>query len=52
VGLAVGYLFAAYAVIWTALFLYITGLRGRQARLQREVERLREAMGQPSEPGS
>ena len=47
-----GYLFAAYAVIWTALFLYITGLRGRQERLAREVERLREALGQEPEPGS
>jgi CcmD family protein len=48
----VGYLFAAYAVIWTALFLYITGLRGRQARLAREVERLSEALGQGDESGT
>ncbi len=47
-----GYLFAAYAVIWTALFLYITGLRGRQARLAREVERLSQALAQEGEPES
>lgn len=39
-----GYLFAAYAVIWTALFFYLTGLHQRQARLAREVERLRAAL--------
>jgi CcmD family protein len=47
----VGYLFAAYAVIWTALFLYITGLRSRQQRLAHEVEHLREAMGREAESG-
>jgi CcmD family protein len=46
----VAYLFGAYAVIWTVLFLYVAGLRGRQQRLAREVERLREALGDQGHP--
>ena len=38
------YLFGAYAVIWTALFCYIAGLRRRQDHTARELERLRDAM--------
>ena len=39
-----GYLFGTYAVIWTALFGYIAGLRRRQEHTARELERLRDAM--------
>jgi CcmD family protein len=42
----VAYLFAAYAVIWTALFLYLSSLHRRQDRLARELENLRAALGQ------
>jgi len=35
------YLFAAYMVIWIALFTYILSLSKRQKRLDREIETLR-----------
>ncbi|HLE21718.1 MAG TPA: CcmD family protein [Vicinamibacteria bacterium] len=35
------YLFAAYMVIWIALFTYILSLSKRQKRLHREIETLR-----------
>jgi len=35
------YLFAAYMVIWIALFTYILSLSKRKKRLDREIETLR-----------
>jgi CcmD family protein len=37
----VGYLFAAYAVIWIALFLYLLSLSRRNRELEEEVRDLR-----------
>ena len=36
----VGYLFAAYGVIWVGLVLYVVAIGRRLARLGRDVERL------------
>ncbi|MBI2831578.1 MAG: CcmD family protein [Chloroflexi bacterium] len=38
-----GYLFAAYSVVWVAVFAYITLLIRRQKRLHRDIELLRQA---------
>jgi CcmD family protein len=35
-----GYLLAAYTVIWAVVFGYILYLRGKQRRLQRQLELL------------
>lgn len=35
------YLFAAYAVIWTGVLLYLLKQFGEQRRLAREIERLK-----------
>ena len=34
------WLFASYAVIWTALFVFVLQLLSRQAKLRREVDHL------------
>lgn len=36
-----GYLFAAYAVIWLVLFIYILSIASRQKKLGVELETLR-----------
>ena len=36
------YVFAAFAVVWVAVFAYLLVLSSRQRRLGREVESLRE----------
>jgi CcmD family protein len=41
----VEYLFAAYAVVWIGLFLYLLRLTGRTRRIEDEVEALRRAVG-------
>ena len=38
------YLFAAYMVVWTALFVYLVSLSKRQQRLDREIETLRKIL--------
>ncbi len=39
-----GYFFATFAIIWAALFAYVFILVGRQRRLKREVESLKEVI--------
>jgi len=36
------YLFTAYAVIWTALFVYLLGLGKKVSLLKKEIELLKE----------
>ncbi|MBI2865449.1 MAG: CcmD family protein [Chloroflexi bacterium] len=43
------YLFAAYTIIWLAVFAYSFSLSSRQKALQREIEALREALTVPEE---
>ncbi len=38
------FLFAAYMVIWTALFLYLVSLSKKQQRLDREIEILKKIL--------
>jgi CcmD family protein len=45
-----GYLFAAYAIIWAVLFGYVLVLVNRQARLRREIERLRQLVKDKESP--
>lgn len=40
------YLFAAYAVVWIALFSYILSISSRQKKLDREMETLRKLLEQ------
>lgn len=35
------YLFAAYTLVWVALFLYVLGLSRRQRKLDQEIDSLR-----------
>ena len=45
-----GYLFAAFSVIWAAVFVYVLVLSNRQRRLQREIDSLKEVLkGKESE---
>ena len=37
-----GFLFAAYTVVWVLLFLYILALSRRNRALERELDELRE----------
>jgi CcmD family protein len=39
----IGYLFAVFAIIWTALFVYVLSLIRRQQRLHKEIELLKES---------
>ena len=39
------YLFAAYAVIWTALFVYLLSLSRRSRELEEEIRELRRLLG-------
>jgi len=36
-----GYLFAAFAIIWILLFVYIFIISRRQKQIRREIERLK-----------
>ena len=38
------FLFAAYMVIWIALFIYLTSLSKKQQRLDREIETLKKIL--------
>lgn len=39
-----GFLFAAYSVVWGVLFFYIVSLARRNRSLAREIEELRELL--------
>ena len=39
------YLFAAYAVIWLALFVYLLSLSRRSRELEEEIRELRRLLG-------
>jgi CcmD family protein len=48
-----GYLFAAYSVIFAAIFLYVLFIGRRQARLEAEIRALEQrlkSLGSASEP--
>lgn len=38
------YLFLAYAVIWTGLFVYLRSLLRQQSELRREIEKLKQQL--------
>lgn len=40
------YLFVAFTIIWAFVFGYVLSLFNRQRRLKREIESLREALGE------
>ncbi len=37
-----GYIFAAYTIIWIVLLGFVLAMINRQAKVRREIERLRE----------
>ena len=37
-----GYIFAAYTIIWVVLLGFVLAMINRQAKVRREIERLRE----------
>jgi len=39
-----GFLFAAYAVVWIGVLVYVFGLARRSRNLEREVEELRQLL--------
>ena len=39
------WLFAAYGIIWIAIFLYVLGLHRKQSSLAAEIESLRSKLG-------
>lgn len=39
------YLFAAYTIVWAVLFLYLFNISGKIGSLKREVESLRDLLG-------
>lgn len=39
-----GYFFAAFAIVWAVLFAYIFLLAGRQRKLKRKIESLKEML--------
>ena len=43
-----GYLFAAYTVIWAAVFGYVLFMYRKQRRLKREIDRLRDSTEEKS----
>jgi CcmD family protein len=40
------YLFAAYAVVWIAIFAYVLNISSQQKKLDREMETLRKLLEQ------
>ena len=46
-----GYLFAAYTVIWAVVFGYMLFMHRRQRQLQKQVALLRETLEKTGEPG-
>ncbi len=45
------YLFAAFAIVWAAVFGYVLLLFNRQRRLRREIDSLKETLGQRAREG-
>ena len=41
------YLFAAYAVVWIGIFLYVLRIGRRSRELEEEVRELRRTLGMP-----
>jgi len=39
------WLFAAFAVVWIVLFVYLLGLGRKQSAMAREIEALKEKLG-------
>ncbi len=39
-----GYLIAAYAIVWAGVFIYLFGLQRSQNRLKKELESLKKTM--------
>ena len=46
-----GYLAAAYSVIWLAISIYVFMLYRRQRQLQREIDSLKEKVGEKGADG-
>jgi CcmD family protein len=42
------YLFAAFSITWLIIFFYIFSISRRQKRLEREIEKISEALGDRS----
>jgi len=42
-----GYLFAAYTIIWAVVFGYVVFMQRKQRRLQRNIDLLRESIDKP-----
>jgi CcmD family protein len=41
-----GYLFAAFVIVWAALFAYLFSLSRRQRRLRQEIDLLKGVLGE------
>ncbi|MCL4459185.1 MAG: CcmD family protein [Chloroflexi bacterium] len=46
------YLFAAYTIIWLAIFTYMLSLAWRERDLRREIEALKKILEDKSEAGT
>lgn len=44
-----GYLMAAYTVIWAVVFGYVLFMQRKQRSLQRQIERLQESVSKPKD---
>lgn len=44
-----GYLFAAYSVVWAALFIYLITIHSAQRNLRRQIDSLRETLKEKGE---
>jgi len=44
-----GYLFAAFVIVWAALFAYLFSLSRRQRRLRQETDLLKEVLGEKTD---
>jgi len=40
----IGYLFAAYSIIWAVVFGYVLFMQRKQRRLQRQIDMLQESV--------
>jgi CcmD family protein len=45
-----GYIFAAYTIIWVVLFGFVLAMINRQAKVRREIDRLRELIKDKESP--
>ena len=39
-----GFLFAAYAIVWLVFFIYLFTLLGKQKKLRREIDTLKDTL--------